>query len=50
MELENRKIREKKYPDICALEWVMEESSLKIKALSFFKKIIIFIKFKFAQK
>ena len=46
MELSNRKIKEEKYPDICALDWVLGESSFKIKPLSFFRKIFISIKYR----
>lgn len=46
MELSNRKIKEEKYPDICALDWVMEDPSLKIKPLSFFRRIYISIKYR----
>ena len=46
MELSNRKIKEEKYPDICALDWVLGEPSFKIKPLSFFRKIFISIKYR----
>lgn len=47
-ELANKKIKEKRYPDICALEWVLERSSVGVTSLAgikaFFIKIIARIK------
>ena len=43
-ELSNRAIKEKKYPDICALEWVLERSVVGIPILSWIQKIFYAIK------
>lgn len=48
-ELENKKFKEKKYPDICALEWVLEQSVLGIPPLNIIQKIYFYIK-KFLSK
>jgi hypothetical protein len=39
-ELSIKKIREEKYPDICALEWVLERSSVGISSKNFFLILI----------
>jgi len=41
-ELQNIKIKASKYPDICALEWVLEQASDTV-PLNWFKKIKIYI-------
>jgi hypothetical protein len=44
-ELSDKKTRETKYPDICALEWVLERSSVGILSTNgFFQKLIYGIK------
>lgn len=42
--LQNRKFKEKEYPDICALEWVLEKSVLGIPPFNLIQKIWFFIK------
>ena len=43
-ELKNIKIKEKKYPDICALEWVLTRTIFEIPPISFIHKIFYYIK------
>lgn len=43
-ELYNKNIKEKKYPDICALEWVLERSSVGIPALTGIKALFLKLK------
>jgi hypothetical protein len=43
-ELSNKSIREKKYPDICALEWVLERSSVGVFPITGIKAFFIKIK------
>ena len=38
-ELKDHKIKTKKYPDICALEWVLEQSVIGIPPLNWIQKI-----------
>jgi hypothetical protein len=49
LELKNQAIKQKKYPDICALEWVMEQSVVGLKPFSFLVKIYYKIKSIIAQ-
>jgi len=42
--LENKKLKEREYPDLCALEWVLEKNILGIPPLNFIQKIWFFIK------
>jgi len=48
-ELSNRPLKEKKYPDICALEWVLDQTS-KVPEPSLVRKIMIKIKNSFKGK
>lgn len=43
-ELKDIKLKEKKYPDICALEWVLEQSVIGLPAFSTIQKIYYAIK------
>lgn len=43
-ELKNKKIKEKKYTDICALEWILEQSVLGIPPLNWIQKVYFTIK------
>lgn len=43
-ELKNIKLKEKKYPDICALEWVLEKSVIGLPPFSTIQKIYYAIK------
>jgi len=43
-ELNNQKVKSKKYPDICALEWVLEQSVVGIPPLNYIQKIYFFFK------
>jgi hypothetical protein len=43
-ELNNKSIREKKYPDICALEWVLERSVVGIPPFSWVQQLFFFTK------
>ena len=43
-QLKSRKIKEKNYPDICALEWVLEQSAIGIPPLSWIQKFYFYIK------
>jgi hypothetical protein len=40
-ELNNKNLKEKKYPDICALEWVLEQP---VSDISWIQKIFCFIR------
>lgn len=42
--LENKKIRSEKYPDICALEWVLEKSVPGIPPFNWIQKVYYSIK------
>jgi len=42
--LKNKKFKTKRYPDICALEWVLEKNVLGIPPLNYIQKILFFIK------
>lgn len=42
--LQNKKLKEREYPDICALEWVLERNVLGIPPLSTIQKIWFIIK------
>ena len=42
--LNNKKLKEREYPDICALEWVLERSILGVPPLNLIQKLIFFIK------
>jgi hypothetical protein len=42
--LENKKLKEREYPDLCALEWVLEQSVLGIPPLNIIQKIWFYIK------
>jgi hypothetical protein len=50
LELSNQKVKQKKYPDICALEWVMEKSMIEFKSLFILKKIYMWIKNKISKE
>lgn len=43
-ELKNKNIRAKKYPDVCALEWVLERSVVGFPPLNWFQKLYFTIK------
>ena len=43
-ELKNKKIREEKYPDICALEWTLEKDIQPEGNLPWYKKLYYLIK------
>jgi len=43
-ELKDTKLKEKKYPDICALEWVLEKSVIGVPPFSTIQKIYYAIK------
>lgn len=43
-ELSNQKLKAKKYPDICALEWVLERSVIGIPPFNWIQKIYYAIK------
>ncbi|RKY82561.1 hypothetical protein DRQ07_01010 [candidate division KSB1 bacterium] len=43
-ELKDQKIKSKKYPDICALEWVLEQSVIDIPTFNYLQKIYFFLK------
>lgn len=43
-ELGNQKLKAKKYPDICALEWVLEQSVVGIPPLNYIQKIFFFLR------
>ena len=42
--LKNKKLKEREYPDICALEWVLEQNVIGIPPLNFIQKIWFYIK------
>jgi hypothetical protein len=43
-ELNRRKIKEAKYPDICALEWVLERSAVGIPPFSWIQRLYFIVK------
>ena len=43
-ELETKKIKEKKYPEICALEWVLEKYNESYPPISWFQTLYFIIK------
>lgn len=43
-ELQDQKIKSKKYPDICALEWVLEQSVIGIQPFNSLQKIYYYLK------
>jgi len=43
-ELKNRAIKEKKYPDVCALEWVMEKSVVGLPPINWIQALYFRIK------
>jgi len=43
-ELDTKKVKEKKYPDICALEWVLERSSVGLPPLTWIQSVYYSIK------
>jgi hypothetical protein len=43
-ELSNKKIKETKYPDICALEWVLERSAVGITPVGWIQALYVRIK------
>ena len=43
-ELSKRKIKEAKYPDICALEWVLERSVVGLPPISWIQKLYFILK------
>jgi len=43
-ELSDQKIKQEKYPDVCALEWVMEQSVIGIPPLTWLQKAYYAIK------
>lgn len=42
--LENKKFKEKNFPDLCALEWVLEQSVVGIPPLNYIERFWFFIK------
>jgi len=45
-DLANENVKAKRYPEICALEWVLEQSSSLIPPLSWIERVYLFLKSK----
>jgi hypothetical protein len=43
-ELKNRDLKEKRYPDICALEWVLDQSTIGIPVLGWAQRLYYLVK------
>lgn len=48
--LKDKRFKEKEYPDLCALEWVLEKPAADIPFIGLMEKILLFLKFKKPEK